>query len=103
MITTSLTRDYKETFKSSELKLVEDRVGNNYTSYEVGIDDQYTLFAFSNDCSEEVIDWILQRKYKVWPLIDVYEDIALFNSLDELKAMCNERFFELFDEPMEEL
>ena len=86
MRATQATRDHRETFRSKDLKPCERFVGKDHTSFDVGIDDQYTQFFFSKDVPQEIIDWVEENKYKVWAAI---EEIT-FESFDDLIKQINE-------------
>jgi len=80
------TRDHRETFKSKYLKSAEDFVGEGSYDDEIGIDDQYTLFYFSADVPEVIIDWVFDNRYMIWHLLD---DGIEFNSFSELVDKLN--------------
>ncbi len=81
------TRDHRETFKAKHLQPAEKYVGKGHHACEVGIDDQYTIFYFSKDVAEEIIDWCLSsNKYMIWHLL---ESGMEFSSLDDLIGKIN--------------
>jgi len=86
MKATSATRDHHETFRSKDLKPCEKFVGKDHTSFEVGIDDQYTCFFFSKDVPAEIQKWVDDNKYDVCPAIDE----LTFESFDDLLKQINE-------------
>ncbi len=96
---TQITRDHRETFTSKEIRKCEKFVGKNHDADEIGIDDQYTQFFFSEDVSEDVRDWIYYNRYTIWHLV---EEIT-FNDLDDLITQINERGMEWDADSWEEL
>jgi hypothetical protein len=96
---TQCTRDHRETFDSETLDACEAFVGNNYNDAEYGIDDQYTQFYFSEDVSEEIMDWIFGNRYSIWHLV---EDIT-FNDFDDLIKQINARGMKWDEDSWEEL
>jgi hypothetical protein len=81
------TRDHRESFKSKYLKSAEDFVGENHFTDEVGIDDQYTLFYFTDDVQIRIIDWVFDNRYMIWHLLEAGVEFNYFSVLvDKLNA-----------------
>lgn len=95
---TSITRDHRETFSSKMIRQCEKFVGKHHDSYEFGIDDQYTEFFFSKEVVQDIINWVIDNRYRIYHLV---EDIT-FNDLDDLIAQVNARGEE-WDEEWEPL
>ena len=96
---TQCTRDHRGRFTSKELRACEKFVGKNHDADEIGIDDQYTQFYYSEDVSQDVRDWIYDNRYTIWHLV---EDIT-FNDFDDLIKQINERGMEWDEENWEHL
>ena len=80
------TRDHRESYTSKYLKEAEDFVGEAHFNDEIGIDDQYTIFYYTSDVPEVIIDWVVDNRYMIWHLL---EDGVEFNSLSELVGKIN--------------
>ena len=93
------TRDHRESFESEYLKSAEDFMGENHFTDEVGIDDQYTLFYFTDDVQIRIIDWCLAERHAICFLL---EDGVEFNSFSELVDKLNAKGIE-WDEDSWEL
>lgn len=86
-IITRLMHD-RESFESEYLKSAEDFVGEFHDyNYEIGIDDQYTIFYYSSDVPEVIIDWVFDNRYMIWHLLDKGVEFNSFSALvDKLNA-----------------
>ena len=91
------TRDHKEDFTNEQLERVKQYVGPNAFIRGLGIDDQYTTFGFSTDCSDEVVYFVFRNNASLWGVLD--EGIE-FESLDELKQIAKEMYREMFDDEL---
>ena len=80
------------------IRQCEKFVGKHHDSYEFGIDDQYTEFFFSKEVVQDIINWVIDNRYRIYHLV---EDIT-FNDLDDLVAQVNARGEE-WDEEWEPL
>jgi hypothetical protein len=80
------TRDHRESYTSKYLKEAEDFVGEAHFNDEIGIDDQYTIFYYTSDVPEVIVDWVVDNRYMIWHLL---EDGIEFNSLSELVGKIN--------------
>jgi len=81
------THDHRDNFSSKYLKSAEDFIGEGYYDYEIGIDDQYTLFYFSADVLDVIAKWCLgSARHTIWHLL---EEGIEFNSFSELVDKLN--------------
>ena len=87
---TQCTRDHRETFTSKEIRRCEKFVGKNHDSEEFGIDDQYTIFFFSEDVAPDIKEWVYNNRYCIWHLV---EDVT-FNDFDDAIAQINAKGME---------
>ena len=72
------TRDHRDSFSSKYLKSAEDYIGEKYFNDEIGIDDQYTMFYYTSDVPEVIVDWVVDNRYMIWHLL---EDGVEFNNI----------------------
>jgi len=95
------TRDHNESFESEYLKSAEDFVGEKHYNDEIGIDDQYTIFYYSSDVPEVIIDWVFDNRYMIWHLLEDGVEFNYFSVLvDKLNAeglVWDEDSWELLD------
>ena len=80
------TRDHRDSFSSKYLKSAEDYIGEKYFNDEIGIDDQYTMFYYTSDVPEVIVDWVVVNRYMIWHLL---EDGVEFNTFSELVDKLN--------------
>jgi hypothetical protein len=80
------TRDHRATYTSGYLKEAEDFVGDRHCNDEMGVDDQYTSFYYTNDVPAAIIYWVVDNMGMIWHLLD--EGVE-FNSFSELVDKLN--------------